>query len=134
MIVRLNKSALLDNYNNKTEPIGVEGDPSSVPGKMSEVDKILDDAKRKVAEDGVPGIGVSASNSGKGHDPVPPIEEEGFKREAMEKVIEEEPSLVEGDTPEMTPEGVQAISLETRSKLTKGIPEDLPPPPKSEDK
>jgi protein phosphatase PTC1 len=133
MIVRLNKTALMDTYNNKSEPIGVEGDPSSVPGKMSEVDKILDDAKRKAAEDGVPGVGVSGSNSGKGHDPVAP-DEDTFKREVMEKVIEEEPGLVEGDTPEMTPDGAQAISPEMRSTLTKGIPEGSTSLPKAKDK
>jgi protein phosphatase PTC1 len=122
MIVRFNKTALLDTYNNKLDAIGVEGDPSSHAGKMSEVDKILDDAKRKVAEDGTPAVGVSGSNSGKGHDPVM-TEEEVFKRVSMEKVVEEEPGLVEGDTPEMNPDGANAISPETRSTLTKGIPE-----------
>jgi protein phosphatase PTC1 len=122
MIVRFDKTALMDAYNNKSDAIGVEGDPSSVPGKPSEVDKILGDAKRKVQEDGVPGVGVSGSNSGKGHDPVV-HDEDAFKRVSMEKVVEEEPELVEGDTPETIPDGAQAISPETRSTLTKGIPE-----------
>jgi protein phosphatase PTC1 len=122
MIVRFNKSALMDAYNNKLDAIGVEGDPSSVPGKMSEVDKILGDAKRKVQEDGVPGVGVSGSNSGKGHDPVA-HDEDVFKRVSMEKVVEEEPGLVEGDSPDITPDGAESISPETRSTLTKGIPE-----------
>ena len=123
MIVRFDKTALMDAYNNKSDAIGVEGDPSSVSGKPSEVDKILGDAKRKVQEDGVPGVGVSGSNSGKGHDPIV-HDEDVFRRTSMEKVVEEEPGLVEGDTPEMTPDGVEAISPETRSTLTKGIPED----------
>jgi protein phosphatase PTC1 len=122
MIVRFDKTALMDAYNNKSDAIGVEGDPSSVSGKPSEVDKILGDAKRKVQEDSAPGIGVSGSNSGKGHDPVV-HDEDVFKRISMEKVVEEEPGLVEGDAPEMTPDGAQATSLETRSTLTKGIPE-----------
>ena len=122
MIVRFDKSALMDAYNNKLDAIGVEGDPSSVPGKMSEVDKILGDAKRKVQEDGVPGVGVSGSNSGKGHDPVA-HDEDVFKRVSMEKVVEEEPGLVEGDSPDITPDGAESISPETRSTLTKGIPE-----------
>lgn len=65
MIVRLDRTALLDAYN-KSNAIGVEGDLSSAPDKMSKVDKILGDAKPKVQEDGVPGVGVSGSNSGKG--------------------------------------------------------------------
>ncbi len=125
MIVRFNKTALMDTYNNKSDAIGVEGDPSSVPGKMSEVDKIIGEARRKVQEDGVPGVGVSGSNSGKGHDPAGPHvgDEDVFKRVNMEKVVEEEPGLVEGDPKEMDPAGVDSISPETRSALTKGIPE-----------
>jgi len=37
--------------------------------------------------------------------------------------VEEEPELVEGDTPEITPDGAEAISPGTRSTLTKSIPE-----------
>jgi protein phosphatase PTC1 len=121
MIVRFDKAALLDTYNNKSDAIGVEGDPSSIPGKISEVDKIVGDAKRKVHEDGIPGIGVSGSNSGKGHEPL--SHEETFKIISMEKVVEEEPGLVDSDAPEMRPEGADAISPETRIKLTKGLPE-----------
>jgi len=82
------------------------------------------DAKRKVQEDGVPGIGVSGSNSGKGHDPKPQAEEEESKRVSMERVVEEEPGLVEGDTPEMDVEGARAVSPETRKKLQ--LPEGAP--------
>jgi len=69
MIVRFNKSALQTATKDSSAAIGVEGDPTSIPGKISEVEKIVGDAKRKVSEDGVPGVGVSGSNSGKGHDP-----------------------------------------------------------------
>lgn len=125
MIVRFNKSALLDTYNNKSEPIGVEGDPSSTPGKMSEVDKILDDAKRKVAEEG-PSMGVSGSNSGKGHDPE---ELEVFRqRKDMEKVVEEEPTPVEGVQPEMKVDGAKDISPDAKATPDTGIPEEAPSP------
>jgi protein phosphatase PTC1 len=118
MIVRLNKHALLTTAKEPGSAIGVEGDPASIPGKISEVEKIVGDAKRKVQEDGVPGVGVSGSNSGKGHDPKPqPAEEEENKRVSMERVVEEDPSLVEGDTPEMDVEGARAVSPDTRSKL-----------------
>lgn len=69
MVVRFDKSALLTTAKEPASAIGVEGDPLCLPGKISEVEKIVGDAKRKVAEDGVPGVGVSGSNSGKGHDP-----------------------------------------------------------------
>jgi protein phosphatase PTC1 len=123
MIVRFNKSALVTATKDSSAAIGVEGDPTSLPGKISEVEKIVGDARRKAQEDGVPGVGVSGSNSGKGHDPKAP-EEEQFKRISMEKVVEEEPGLVEGDTPEVGMEGANATSPRTKSKLQ--LPEGAP--------
>ncbi|KUJ21732.1 protein phosphatase 2C ABI1 [Mollisia scopiformis] len=121
MIVRFNKAALLTTTKEPSSAIGVEGDPNSVPGKPSEVEKIVGDAKRKVQEDGVPGVGVSGSNSGKGHDPKLPdesaVDDSVKQRMEMEKVVEEEPGLVEGDDPEMSVEGLQSVSPDTRTKL-----------------
>jgi protein phosphatase PTC1 len=119
MIVRFNKSALQTATKDSSAAIGVEGDPTSIPGKISEVEKIVGDAKRKVSEDGVPGVGVSGSNSGKGHDPKV-IEERNVDVDLMEKVVEEEPGLVEGEgggVDEMDVDGAEAVSPETRSKL-----------------
>jgi len=101
MIVRLNRQSLLTAAKESHAAIGVEGDPNCGTGKISEVDKIVGDAKRKVDEDGVPAVGVSGSNSGKGHDPILPSEQEDT-RVLMEKVVEEEPSLVEGEPGETT--------------------------------
>lgn len=67
MIVRLDKDALLDSQNNKELSIGVEGDKPVGAGKISEVEKIVSATKKQIAEGG-PAVGVSASNSGKGHD------------------------------------------------------------------
>ncbi|KAH8668110.1 phosphatase 2C-like domain-containing protein [Tricladium varicosporioides] len=124
MIVRLNKTALHTAAKDASAAIGVEGDPASHPGKISEAEKIVSEAKRKVQEDGVPGIGVSGSNSGKGHDPKTLEEEEQIKRSNMEKVIEEEPALVEGGTPEMSIAGSTAAAPDVRSKpkLPQGTP------------
>jgi protein phosphatase PTC1 len=115
MIVRFNKSALQTATKEPSSAIGVEGDPTCVPGKISEVDKIVGDAKRKVAEDGIPGVGVSGSNSGKGHDPKLVDEREQV---SMEKVVEE-PGLVEGDEAvnEVDMKGATVVSPETRMKL-----------------
>ncbi|RDW88658.1 protein phosphatase 2C [Coleophoma cylindrospora] len=111
MVVRFDKSALLSTTKEPSAAIGVEGDPACIPGKISEVDKIVGEAKRKVKEDGVPGVGVSGSNSGKGHDPVLIDDEETQKRISMEKVVEEEPGLVEGDSQEVTGlDGVNNLS------------------------
>lgn len=100
MIVRLNKSALQETASSK--PIGVEGDKGHSTSKVSEVEKIVADAKRKVEEGGAPAVGVSGSNSGKGHDPVvpsaqgtnhpePPKEEKG-KETSPKKEMDEDTS------------------------------------------
>lgn len=152
MIVRLNKTALQESATSK--PIGVEGDKGHTAGKISEVEKIVADAKRKVEEGGAPGLGVSGSNSGKGHDPTmptsssspsggpaAPTKETSPKRDtkdapskdtsnakelfkgfnlgntsnsssnmtsSMERVVEEEPTLVTGDAPEVDTEVLDA--------------------------
>lgn len=69
MIVRFDKDALLDSQNNKELSIGVEGDKPASGGKISEVEKIVGATKKQIAEGGL-AVGVSASNSGKGHDPM----------------------------------------------------------------
>lgn len=125
MIVRLNKSALITTSKDSSAAIGVEGDPLSASGKISEAEKIVGDAKRKVETDGVPGVGVSGSNSGKGHDPQVIVEEQMDGRVSMEKVVEEEPDLVGGEPgPEVDMEGANAVSPDTRSKLQ--LPEGAP--------
>ncbi|RFU31283.1 hypothetical protein B7463_g5065, partial [Scytalidium lignicola] len=117
MIVRLNKSAHLSTVNDSTAAIGVEGDPASHPGKISETEKIIGDAKRKAEEEGVPAIGVSGSNSGKGHDSEAIIDSE--EAVSLEKVVEEEPGLVEGEPgePEVNLDGAMALSPDIRDKL-----------------
>lgn len=127
MIVRFNKSALQTATKDSSAAIGVEGDLlTSGTGKISEVEKIVGDAKRKVSEEGVPGVGVSGSNSGKGFDPkLAVVGAEDKERnlenvELMEKVVEEEPGLVEGEggrADEMDVDGAEVVSPETREKL-----------------
>jgi protein phosphatase PTC1 len=102
MIVRFNKTALMDSFNQLVPAIGVEGDTETGPNKLSEVEKIVGDAIKKV-EAGGDGLGISGSNSGRGHDPVHlggigGDGTEDTKRGNMEKVVEEEPSLTEGDS------------------------------------
>lgn len=81
MVVRLNRSALLTASKEPQSAIGVEGDtPVSTeqpqerntnPKRVSEASKIVSDAKKKVEAEGGNLIGVSGSNSGKGHDQAP---------------------------------------------------------------
>lgn len=119
MIVRFDKDALLENQNNKENPIGVEGDKVTGTGKISEVEKIIGATKKQIAEGGV-AIGVSASNSGKGHDPIPVDNGGGdgsFESTNLEESLEEEPAGVAGeidrkaDKPATEPDPVKETSV-----------------------
>ncbi|KAK4169388.1 putative phosphatase 2C-like protein 1 PP2C1 [Cladorrhinum sp. PSN259] len=104
MIIRFDKQGLLDHQTNKGEnAIGVEGDPaSSADGKISEVEKIVSETKAKIADGNASAVGVSASNSGKGHDLVAPAGSTNEDRTAttteLGSVVEEEPEMVGAET------------------------------------
>lgn len=113
MIVRLDKQALLENQNNKEKAIGVEGDAATVSGRVSEAEKILKTTQAKIAEGSGSPVGVSASNSGKGHEPVQAEDgDTGFVPTVIEGSVEEEPASIE-ESPEValpTPENMQVDS------------------------
>lgn len=107
MIVRLDKAALLENQHNKENPIGVEGDIVTASGKVSEAEKIVRSTKQKIADGDTPAVGISASNSGRGHDPIPIEDGDTFKPTIIEGPVEEEPtSLDDSDAPEVTPDAI----------------------------
>ncbi|XXH04951.1 hypothetical protein Hte_011374 [Hypoxylon texense] len=107
MIVRFDKAALLENQHNKENPIGVEGDSTGVSGKVSEADKIVSSTKQKIADGDTPAIGVSASNGGRGHDPIPIDDGDTFKPTIIEGPVEEEPSSLEdSDAPEVNTDAI----------------------------
>lgn len=108
MIVRFDKAALLKSQQSKDNAIGVEGDIVDAGGKLSEADKIVISTKQMIAEGGTPAVGISASNSGRGHDPIPPIDNDNgneapaFKPTTINGPVEEEPaSLEDSDAPEI---------------------------------
>ena len=112
MIVRFDKAALLENQNNKDNPIGVEGDQA---GKASEADKIVRDTKQKIADGVTPAVGVSASNSGRGIDPAALETSSGFKSTPLDSTAEEGSSPAEDsedESPEATPDG-SVTSMDT---------------------
>lgn len=53
MIVRFDTQLVQDMINHRTEPIGVEGDVPPNPKDVSEADKIIEDAKKNVADLGL---------------------------------------------------------------------------------
>lgn len=97
MMVRFQKEALLESRNNLDNPIGVENDSISTSGKISEAEKIVSDVKKQIADGGT-AVGVSASNNGKGHDPVRHDADNGdYKPTAISGSLEEEPADVEDE-------------------------------------
>ncbi|AEO57907.1 hypothetical protein MYCTH_2304655 [Thermothelomyces thermophilus ATCC 42464] len=122
MIIRLDKQALLENQNNKEKAIGVEGDPSTASGKVSEVEKILKNAQAKVAEDGSPSVGVSASNSGKGHDPSTAEDgNAGFVPTVIQGPVEEEPASIE-ESPDATIPAGDKMDVDSSADTSKDTP------------
>lgn len=97
MIVRFDKAALLQSQGDKDNAIGVEGDNAETGSKVSEADKIVNATRQKIAEGDTPAVGVSASNSGRGHEPVAIHREEpgeAFKPTLINGSVEEEPGPI----------------------------------------
>jgi protein phosphatase PTC1 len=106
MIIRFDKSALLD-HKNSDRPIGVEGDSTDAGGKVSEAEKIVSSTKQKIAEGDTPAVGVSASNSGRGRDMTPIDDAETFRPTTIKESVEEEPASIDGtDAPEVNAEAM----------------------------
>jgi protein phosphatase PTC1 len=124
MIVRFDKQALLENQTNKDKAIGVEGDTAAVPGQVSEAEKILSATKAKIAEGGSEAVGVSASNSGKGHDPVPVEDGDaaGFVPTVLEGPVEEEPASIEPPL-----DAVSSVDQMQVDPAAKDTSQDTPP-------
>ncbi|KAK8091875.1 hypothetical protein PG997_002236 [Apiospora hydei] len=102
MVVRFDKAALLENQKDKS--LGVEGESNAPTGKVSESEKILSSTKQKIADGGNPAIGISASNSGRGHDPIPVINDnpEAFTPTTLDSAVEEEAPIPDfSDAPEV---------------------------------
>ncbi|KAI0180218.1 PP2C-domain-containing protein [Hypoxylon sp. FL1284] len=107
MIVRFDRAALLEHHHNNESPIGVEGDSTSAGGKVSEADKIVSSTMQKIADGDTPAIGISASNSGRGHDPIPIDDGDTFKPTIIQGPVEEEPaSMEESDAPEVNSDAI----------------------------
>lgn len=99
MIVRFDKDALVESQANRSSRLGVEGDRVPAGSKISETEKIVSAAKKQIA-DGGSAVGVSASNSGRGHDPIPALDDESgesFTPTAIEGSVEEEPAQIDGE-------------------------------------
>ena len=128
MIVRFDKAALLKNQQNKDSAIGVEGDSADAGGKVSEADKIVNSTRQMIADGGAQPVGVSASNSGRGHDPVAVDDADAsFKPTTINGPVEEEPSSIEdSDAPEVDTNAIpkpESVVTPTSSSPTTAEPD-----------
>lgn len=90
MVVRFDTKALQDTVEHKAEPIGVEGDPKSVGGGISEADAIVKEVRRSMGEGGK--IDLSDED----------------KKRVSKDIIREEEEQEPG--PELDPQGVKRFS------------------------
>lgn len=96
MLVRFDGKAVQDTVQRKAEPIGVEGDPPTKQGGISEADAIVKEARKSMGE-----VGRSEE-----------IEE--TKRRVSQEVIREESEQEPG--PELDPEGVKRLGAAKQRK------------------
>ena len=89
MIVRFDSKALQQTVDRKTEPIGVEGDPATTKGGISEADAIVKEARKSMGDGGK----------------FEPPEEE--KKRLSKEIIQEEEEAEPG--PEVDPEGAKKL-------------------------
>lgn len=115
MIVRLDKEALLQSQNQKD--VGVESDNG--PKVVSEVDKIVKETKQKIADGSTPAVGVSPSNSGRGHDTVSVEEKEFVPTSLGGTVVEEEPAVISDEESESPKSETAVAETETTAQKKK---------------
>ena len=129
MIVRFQRDALIDSQNN--QDVGVESENG--PTKVSEVDKLVSETKQKIADGRNPAVGVSPSNSGRGHDPIP-VESDFVPTTLDGAVLEEEPSAISDEDKEKEGAGVDKAADKEEATLKKTDSKDHPKPEGSKDK
>jgi protein phosphatase PTC1 len=118
MIVRFDKDALVESQKAK---VGVEGDTGGVASKLSEAEKIVSSTKQKIADGEVSGVGVSASNSGRGYDPsegqpgAPAGESMNFTPTVIQGSVEEEPGTMSDESP-VTAENEKSVEAKDAAK------------------
>ncbi|KAL8948723.1 MAG: hypothetical protein Q9222_005118 [Ikaeria aurantiellina] len=97
MLVRFDGKALQQTVERKAEPIGVEGDPPTKGGGISEADSIIKEARKSMGE------------------LVKPEEVEEVKRRVSQDIIREEGESEPG--PEMDPEGIKHLEAAKQNQL-----------------
>lgn len=96
--------------------VGVESENGST--KVSEVDKLVNETRQKIADGSTPAVGVSPSNSGRGHDPIPVGEDEFVPTTLDGAVLEEEPSAISDGEDDDAEESEKKPAMEAEAKET----------------
>ncbi|KND90740.1 Protein phosphatase 2C [Tolypocladium ophioglossoides CBS 100239] len=116
MIVRFDKQAGAQSQNGKDGGT----DPDAAPAKVSEVDKIVMDTKQKIADGSAPAVGISASNSGRGYEPIG-ADDGDFVPTALDGTVEEEPVVIgDDDSPEVTPGANKELAAKSEARRGMG--------------
>lgn len=100
MIVRFDVEAALRSQNTQRHDSTESGGSTA---KFSEVEKIVMDAKQKIADGSSTAVGVSASNSGHGYEPIA-ADGGDFVPTALDGTMKELVVAGEGDVPNVTTE------------------------------
>ncbi|KAH7308073.1 protein phosphatase 2C [Stachybotrys elegans] len=90
MIVRLDKDALIQSQKGKDV-----GETASGSSKVTEVEKIVMDTKQKIADGTASAVGVSASNSGRGHESIAAVDDGDFVPTPLDGPVEEEAQVAQ---------------------------------------
>lgn len=112
MVVRFEKEALLHNQNMKD--LGIESEKSAP--KVSEVDRLLGETKAKIADGSSPAVGVSPSNSGRGHDHIQRSDEDFVPTSLDGAVLEEEPTTLSDSETEVDEDSKKVTNTRTEAE------------------
>lgn len=96
MIVRFDNKAVQETVEKKHDPIGVDGDPGTKEGGLSEADKIVRDSRRKLEESGIPDNQLARSTTevieqeDGDAEPGPELNVEALKEEAAKMLAKQQ--------------------------------------------
>lgn len=96
MVVRFDSKAVQQNVANQAEPIGVEGDPATKSGGLTEAEAIVLESKKKLDQSGAP-----------------------LEQVSTEQIIQEQEHHAEPG-PELNPEALEKARKDTGSAPTDG--------------
>lgn len=94
MIVRFDSKAVQEAVQQKTEPIGVEGDPGTKEGGPSEADQLVAESRKKLEDSGVSSdslvkVPTEIIQAEEEAEPGPELNVEALREEALKVIAKE---------------------------------------------